>query len=146
MTADTPPLRLLLGEDNPADTKLIELCLESVPMRHRLLRFTHGDAVQAYLFQLLQGEAPPPDLIMLDFFLIGMQGPRLLQWIRQHTAFAAIPVVLMSGSYLEEVRNRSYELGANYFLEKSIDPEAFFAEVIGIIQFCQRQRTSPLLS
>ncbi len=136
MNPALPQTHIIIGEDNPADSRLISLCLETWEERFDISCFPGGRRLQTYL--QTNEPAPIPTIIFLDFFLPEMDGPQLMKWIRQESAWAHTPAVLMSGSYLEEVMKRSYEFGGNYFLEKSTDPEQFFREINGIVGFLLR--------
>ncbi len=127
------PVEVILGEDNPADARLIGLCLEGLRDPLSAQCYPSGRKLVQYL------EARPasagPMILFLDFFLREIEGPKVLSWLRQQPQFANTPVIMMSGSYLEEVMVRSYEFGGNYFLEKSTDPDKFFAEIKGILGY-----------
>lgn len=139
MTVPLPFAEIIIGEDNPADTRLITLCLEEYDLPLTITTFHSGRALKEYL---KKGHlAPGSTYVFLDFFLAEIEGPRLLQWIRKSDTIQSFPVVMMSGSYLEEVREKSYAYGGNYFLEKSTDPEQFFEELKGILSYYFRQQT-----
>lgn len=135
---DHPFAEIIIGEDNPADARLITLCLEEVGLPLNVKTFHSGRALQEHLSN--EDLSTIPTYLFLDFFLTEIEGPRLLQWIRNSESISPLPVIMMSGSYLEEVREKSYEFGGNYFLEKSTDPERFFAELKGILTYFFRQQ------
>lgn len=133
MSLVTPLIEIIIGEDNPADSRLISLCLESFDQQVKISCFPSGRKLKDFLIHRPQTENPT--FLFLDFFLAEIEGPRLLKWIREESTHAEMPVIMMSGSYLDEVREKSYEFGGNYFLEKSTDPERFFKEIKGILGF-----------
>ncbi len=133
MLNSVPPLEIVIGEDNPADSRLISLCLEGWEISATFSYFASGRKLKTYLESRPTTSAPM--IVMLDFFLSEIEGPRLLRWIREESLYPQVPVVLMSGSYLEEVMDRSYRFGGNYFLEKSTDLEQFFLELRSILSF-----------
>ena len=138
MTAEAPFAEIIIGEDNPADSRLITLCLEDYQLPLKVTTFHSGRALKEHLSK--QGLSEIPTYLFLDFFLAEIEGPRLLQWIRSTAEISLLPVIMMSGSYLDEVREKSYEFGGNYFLEKSTDPERFFSELNGILTYYFRQQ------
>ena len=133
-----PFAEIIIGEDNPADARLITLCLEEYGLPLEVKTFHSGRALQEHLSE--SGLPNVPTYLFLDFFLTEIEGPRLLKWIRSREGISPLPVIMMSGSYLEEVREKSYEFGGNYFLEKSTDPEQFFRELRGILTYFFRQQ------
>lgn len=133
MALATPRVEIIIGEDNPADSRLISLCLEPWEEHLTVSCFPSGRKLKDFLINRAQTDTPT--FLFLDFFLAEIEGPRLLKWIREESQHPDMPVIMMSGSYLDEVREKSYEFGGNYFLEKSTDPERFFAEIKGIVGF-----------
>lgn len=141
MSLVTPLIEIIIGEDNPADSRLISLCLEPFEQQVTISCFPSGRKLKDYLINRPPSEAN--SFLFLDFFLAEIEGPRLLKWIREESVHQHMPVIMMSGSYLDEVREKSYEFGGNYFLEKSTDPERFFQEIRGILGFFfSQQRTA----
>ena len=136
---NTPLVEILVGEDNPADARLISLFLETWDFPTKLTCFPSGRKFQAYLESRESNSLPL--IIFLDFFLTEVEGPKILKWIRDKGLVPDAPVILMSGSYLEEVMERAYTFGGNYFLEKSIDPDRFFDEMRGILNFLIRTQS-----
>ncbi len=133
MSFATPVVDIIIGEDNPADSRLISLCLEPLEGQISISCFPSGRKLKDFLINRPPSEVPT--FLFLDFFLAEIEGPRLLKWIREESSHSEMPVIMMSGSYLDEVREKSYEFGGNYFLEKSTDPERFFKEIRGILGF-----------
>ena len=70
-------------------------------------------------------EYPLPDLLLLDLKMPRMDGFETLRWLRLQPGLKALRVVVLTSS--EEIRdvNLAYQLGANSFLVKPIDFEAF---------------------
>lgn len=65
-----------------------------------------------------------PALILLDLKMPRATGFELLRWIRQHPEIGAIPVVVLSGSELQDDIRRAYEGGADSYLVKPLGFEA----------------------
>ena len=59
-----------------------------------------------------------PDLILLDMILPKLSGPEVLARLKQDTATAAIPVVVLS-SLTEKNRQKLIEAGAEDYVEKN---------------------------
>jgi len=71
----------------------------------------------AALDALAQIAERPPDLVLLDVMMPGMDGLEMLQRLRADPRFAAIPVVIMSAAYTRKDR----VAGADALLPKPFD-------------------------
>ena len=70
-----------------------------------------------------------PDLILLDLGLPGGDGYLVLERLRKIAAFAAIPVLVITGRSDAETRQRVASLGVPPMLTKPVDTEALLAAV-----------------
>ena len=106
--------QLLLVEDDAA-------------IRHALVRALNerGHAVSSTgtaLEALEQVVAAPPDLVILDLGLPGLDGFGVARRLRQNPATARANLVAITGYSSEEMRRRAYESGFEHFLTKPADP------------------------
>ncbi|MCC5898500.1 MAG: PAS domain S-box protein [Phormidium sp. BM_Day4_Bin.17] len=65
----------------------------------------------------------PPDLIITDLVMSGMDGFELIRQLRANPALAEIPIIATSASTLVQERDRSFAAGCNEFLCKPINTE-----------------------
>jgi DNA-binding response OmpR family regulator len=86
---------VLLIEDDAGSQLLIRQAILAVGADWHLHVAETGDEAMA---RLGQHQAPTPDLIILDLNLPGKGGIEVLREIRNLTASAATPVVVLSGS------------------------------------------------
>jgi len=70
-----------------------------------------------------------PDLIVMDMTMPVMDGLEATRRIRQSPALAGIPVMASSGSTSDETEAKCRAAGADAFLPKPIDLQAFMAEM-----------------
>jgi len=95
----------------------------------RLLENAFGDDVSVEEFA--SGEAaleraasdPPPDLVLLDLSLPGLDGFEVLRRLRDKERTQKVPVIVVTSSQEEKDVQRAYECGANSFVSKSDSPE-----------------------
>ncbi|WP_066426709.1 response regulator [Anabaena sp. 4-3] len=73
---------------------------------------------------------PLPSLVLTDLRLPGQSGLQLLQWIRETPQFQHLPVVMLTGSALDEDIQLAYQLGVNFCLVKPDNVDA----LVSIIQ------------
>jgi chemotaxis family two-component system response regulator Rcp1 len=118
----TPPLNILLVEDNPADAYLTILALQDHELCQDIRVVEHGE--QALSFLRKEGgyaDAFRPDLIVLDLNLPRMDGFALLSTVKSDPALRPIPVVILSTSSAEKDLTQAYHLGAAHYFVKPND-------------------------
>jgi CheY-like chemotaxis protein len=59
-----------------------------------------------------------PGLVLLDMKMPRATGLEILKWIRSHSTSKHLPVIVLSGSELQEDMEQAYEGGANSYLVK----------------------------
>jgi len=127
---------VLLVEDDPGDVLLIREAFEDNKVHNRL--HVVSDGVEAIDFLRKEGEngqAPTPDLILLDLNLPRMDGREVLAEIKADEDLRQIPVVVLTTSKAEEDVLRSYKLHANAYVTKPVDFERFIEVVRQIDEF-----------
>ncbi|MDM7911733.1 MAG: response regulator, partial [Methanotrichaceae archaeon] len=82
-----------------------------------------GDEAIASL-DMLAKEKKLPDLILLDINLPDISGIELLTRIKRDPRLSHIPVVILTGSNVDDGIQRSYDLGASTYLVKPISNDA----------------------
>jgi len=125
---------ILLVEDDPADIELTQYTIK----KSKVLVDLHavGDGVEALAFLRQEGKfgnAPRPDLILLDLNMPRMDGRTFLTEMRMDDNLKAIPVVILTTSQAEEDVVKSYRLGANCYITKPVGLDEF-TKVVSAIQ------------
>ena len=67
----------------------------------------------------------PPKLVLLDLKLPKVDGIEILRQLKEDPRTKAIPVVVLTSSKEERDLIRSYDLGANSYIQKPVDFEQF---------------------
>jgi len=113
----TDPARLpvvLYIEDNPVNLLLMESMFERLPgLRLR----TASDPAQG----LAEATASPPDLLLLDIQLPGMDGFALLQHLRDHPRTRDVPVIAVSADAMPATVHRGQAAGFSDYLTKPVE-------------------------
>lgn len=126
----TTPADVLLVEDNPGDVRLTEEAFTEGNIDNTLHVVTDGMEAVDFLFQRGEhADAPRPDMVLLDLNLPRLNGDEVLEEIRESSELRTLPVVVLTGSKAQEDIVKSYELCANAFLTKPIDPMEFIEVV-----------------
>jgi len=140
MTAPPPPgskpIEVLLVEDDPGDTLMIEEAFADNKVRNRLTCVTDGvEAIEFLRHEGAHRGAARPDLILLDLNLPRKDGREVLAEIKTDEDLQAIPVVVLTTSQAEEDVLRSYKLHANAYVTKPVDFDRFIEVVRQIDEF-----------
>jgi CheY-like chemotaxis protein len=73
-------------------------------------------------------ESSPPDLVLMDAMMPGMDGYEVTRRIRQNKKLPFIPILLLT-AYVEADAPKGLELGANDFIRKPIDYDELMARI-----------------
>jgi len=132
----TRSIEILLVEDNPGDVRLTMETLKDSKVCNNLTVATDGEAALRILRREGEhGEAPRPDIILLDLNLPKKDGREVLAEIKKDQALRSIPVVVLTTSKAEEDILRTYQLHANCYVNKPVDLNQFMKIVNAIENF-----------
>lgn len=130
------PADILLVEDNPGDVRLTEEAFKEGQIANTLHVTTDGVEALDFLYQRGDhADAPCPDIVLLDLNLPRKNGDEVLDEIRDDPDLECLPVVILTSSEAEEDVVQSYELQANAYLTKPVDPTEFTDLVQSFQQF-----------
>ncbi|MDB6039541.1 MAG: Response regulator receiver protein [Verrucomicrobiales bacterium] len=79
---------------------------------------------------IAQVKKAPPDLVLLDLGLPKVNGVEVLKAIRAHPPTSALPVVVLSNSYVTAMVQAAWKAGANKCLSKASTTPLVLAEVV----------------
>ena len=117
MTAtDRPSRPVLLVEDDPGLTRLVDLVMARAGIANTLVAVASGEAARAFLRESNQA----PALVLCDLGLPDMDGLHLIRWIRSRFDLRSLPVVVLSGSVSSPDVDLAIAAGANEFLRKPV--------------------------
>jgi len=77
----------------------------------------------------------PPDLVLLDIMMPGMDGFEVARRMREHPTSEAIPVIFITAMTGEDARLKGLELGAVDFVTKPIDPHVLKPRVRNFMRY-----------
>ena len=125
-TEESPPVEILLVEDNAGDHRLTQEALREGKVYNNL--HWAQDGVEALEFLRRRGkyaDVPRPDIVLLDLNLPKKDGREVLSEMKGDASLRTIPVVILTTSQAEEDVLRSYDLHANCYITKPVDLEQF---------------------
>ena len=107
------PATLLIVDDEPQVRKLLETLLQHEG--YQTLTASSGEeALQLVALQ-------PPDLILLDIMMPGMDGYEVASQLKGNAATANIPIIMLTALSESEARISGLETGAEEFLSKPVE-------------------------
>lgn len=121
---------VLLVEDNELDAQLAIHVLSRMEQIEQVIHVrSEEEAVSFLRRQAPRGDAPRPDMILLDLHLGGGSGFDVLREYQASNQSLPIPIVIFSSSRDPADVIESYRLGANAFVRKPDSPDGY-AEII----------------
>jgi class 3 adenylate cyclase len=127
MSAETEAnARILVVDDMPANVRLLEAILE--PAGYAVVSASSGPEA----LELVVGD-PPPDLVLLDVQMAGMNGYEVCRRIRENETTALLPVVMVT-SHDEEARIDGIRAGADDFVTKPFDQQELLLRVRSLVR------------
>lgn len=108
-------LDILLADDDTDDCLFFKDALEGMPVFTKFTTVHNGEQ----LMQLLNNKKNVlPHILFLDLNMPRKNGFECLAEIKQQAKLHNLPVIIFSTSFENEVVNRLYENGAQYFIRK----------------------------
>lgn len=119
---------ILLVEDSPDDEELTLLSLRKRDLGHEIV--VMRDGVEAIDFLFGQGKYAGrgdtlPTVIFLDLKLPKLDGLGVLKRVRANDRTKHLPTVVFTSSSQDTDVSASYDLGANSYVRKPVDFNAF---------------------
>ncbi|MBI3648135.1 MAG: response regulator [Actinobacteria bacterium] len=112
--SDASHPRILLVDDDPVILRLLEV-------NFRIDGF-EVDSASRGEEALEKAAANPPDAVVLDVMMPGLDGWEVCERLRANPSLAGIPVVFLSARVRDEDRTRGEALGIADYVSKPFDP------------------------
>jgi len=127
----SPPVEILLVEDNPHDIKLALHAFKSSNLMNHVHVVRDGAEALEYLYgtDRYAGRPETPKVVLLDLKLPLVSGIEVLRKIKADERTRAIPVVVLTSSREEPDIQTCYQLGVNSYIVKPVDFDQFTAAV-----------------
>src|SRR5574341_1261062 len=123
-------MKVLVVDDEPDVIEVVNLCFG--------LRWPEADVMSAHdgeqVLKIIEQE--PPDLILLDIVLPGMDGFQTCQEVRR---ISDVPIVMLSARDSEVDKVRGLEMGADDYITKPFSHLELLARVRAVLRRCQNQ-------
>ena len=118
--------KILVVDDQIANLQLMEALL--LPLGYEVVLAQNGEEALQKIKEI------PPDVILLDIMMPGMDGFEVAKRLREDEETRAIPIVMVTALSEAEDRIRALEAGANDFLSKPVDKAELRATVASQVE------------
>ena len=139
--------RILLVEDNESDVKITLRAFRESSRNTDITVVRDGQECLDFVRHegsYIDGQKYlRPQVILLDINMPRSDGFEVLRTLKGNDATRAIPIVMFSASRNEEDVVKSYQYGANGFIQKPVDYEEFFKTVEQFNQYWQNLNRLP---
>ncbi|MGP5356083.1 GGDEF domain-containing response regulator, partial [Pseudomonas helleri] len=122
----TTPATLLIVDDDEGIRKLLAIMLED--QGYQTLSAPSGEMALAMVAR------QPPDLILLDAMMPGMDGYQVARHIKANVATANIPIIMLSGLSEQSARLSGLEAGAEEVLGKPVVNDELWLKVRNLLR------------
>lgn len=113
-------LKILIVDDNPDILDLLEITLQD---EFTLIKASCGNEA----LEKLKNEGP--GLIVLDYILPDLEGPKVCKIIRKDPLFLHIPILMLTGKGEVEDKVDGLEAGADDYMLKPFEPQELIARI-----------------
>ena len=125
--------RILVVDDEPDILELVQYNLSKA--QYDVVGVESGEEA------LAQMRTTPPDLIVLDLMLPGVDGLEVCRALKRDTRTVAIPIVILTARGEEADIVVGLELGADDYLTKPFSPRVLLARIRAVLR---RHHTEPV--
>ena len=129
-------IQVVLVEDNETDAELCIRALRKKNLANDLVWLKDGAEALDFLYS--RGEysgrdtADKPNLILLDLRMPRVDGIEVLQELKSDEQMRTVPVIILTSSTENPDMEKCYQLGANSFVSKPVEFEAFAEAAVKI--------------
>lgn len=117
--------KILVVDDSSVNNFLLENVLEEKGYTLQIA-YNGKEALQFI-------ENEPPDLVLLDIMMPGIDGYEILQKMNANSKTRGIPVIMVTSKSEESDRTKALEIGAIDYVMKPIDIEELLGKVEQVI-------------
>lgn len=129
-------MRIVIVEDEQALAEVLQFNLEGAGFQVTV--YQRGDDAWEGL------RALPPDLVLLDLMLPGLDGLELARLMKRDDALAGVPVMMLTAKSEEVDRIVGLELGADDYISKPFSPREVVLRVKAVLRRAQGQEAEPV--
>jgi CheY-like chemotaxis protein len=133
---------ILLVEDDSNDVAVALRALRRHELHDRVRVLRDGAELVDYLADMGESEVPPR-VILLDLKMPRLDGRAALRELRSREQSRNIPVVVVSSSRQQDDVRDCYDLGANSFIVKQMNPYAPGEYLVDVVRYWLNLNEAP---
>lgn len=118
------PMQTLVIDDDPAIKGMLDLSLSLEGIE---VRFA-SDGTSGLAMALSE----PPDIILLDIMMPGMNGLEVLKHLKDNSQTVDVPVILLTAKAAEDEIWTGWRAGADSYITKPFDIEVLVSEMLRV--------------
>jgi len=118
-----PSRTVLVVEDNDMNMQLVEYLLEEGG--YAIVKAMSGEEA----LDIARGSTPPPDLVLMDIHLPGMDGLSVVREMKADSRIGRIPILALTAHAMRGDRDRFLEAGCDGYISKPIDVKTFLSSI-----------------
>jgi CheY-like chemotaxis protein len=126
--------RILIVDDNPLNLKLAQLMVISEGFEAD----TAADAMEA----LERVAVRPPDVILMDLQMPGIDGLELTRRLKAEDRTRDIPVIALTAAAMSRDRQEARDAGCEGFISKPLDTRKFGADLAPFLRRAEERRAA----
>ncbi len=115
---------ILVVEDNDMNMQLVEFLLEEGG--YNIMKATSGEEA---LEVTRDASGTPPDLILMDIHLPGMDGLSVVRAMKEEPRTSNVPILALTAHAMRGDKDRFLEAGCDGYISKPIDVKTFLASI-----------------
>lgn len=120
---------VLVVEDNDMNMQLVEYLLEEGG--YSIVKATSGEEALAIT---RDAAAPPPDIILMDIHLPGMDGLSVVRQMKTDERTQRVPILALTAHAMRGDRDRFLDAGCDGYISKPIDVKTFLSAIEGYMK------------
>ena len=115
---------VLVVEDNDMNMQLVEYLLEEGG--YSIVKATSGEEALAITRDTA---APPPDIILMDIHLPGMDGLSVVRQMKTDERTQRVPILALTAHAMRGDKDRFLDAGCDGYISKPIDVKTFLSSI-----------------
>ena len=115
---------VLVVEDNDMNMQLVEYLLEEGG--YAIVKATSGEEALAIT---RDPAAPPPDIILMDIHLPGMDGLSVVRQMKTDERTQRVPILALTAHAMRGDKDRFLDAGCDGYISKPIDVKTFLSSI-----------------
>src|SRR5262245_16151084 len=116
--------KILVVEDNDMNMQLVEFLLEEGG--YDIMKATSGEEA---LEVTRDSNGAPPDLILMDIHLPGMDGLSVVRAMKEEPRTSNVPILALTAHAMRGDKDRFLEAGCDGYISKPIDVKTFISSI-----------------